>query len=84
MQKQELSLKWGKLYKRSFDIEDMNCYGCKSGKKFFLSEGCDITICNTVKEIETCKLCSNHPCDRIKKFYEWQKQNKTDVEMVDL
>ena len=82
--KQELSLKWGKLYNRSFDIENMSCHGCKSGKKFFLSEQCDITTCNTVKGIETCKQCTNHPCDRIEKFYAWQKNNKTDVEIVGL
>ena len=82
--KQKISLKWGELYNRSFHIEDMKCYGCKSGKKFFLSNGCSITPCNTSKGIEICNQCPNYPCERISKFYEWQKNNDTKVEIVNL
>lgn len=82
LMKQELSIKWGQLYKRSFDITDMECYGCKSEKRFFLSDKCDISSCNISKAISTCTECSSHPCDRIKKFYEWQANNDTKVEKI--
>lgn len=77
--KKEISLRWGKLYNRTFDIEDMQCYGCKSGKKIFLSKKCDITPCNINKGNDTCRQCENYPCERIIKFYEWQKSNDTKV-----
>lgn len=82
LMKQELATKWGQLYNRSFDIKDMECYGCKSKKRFVLSKGCDISICNISKGITTCTECSSHPCERINKFYEWQKNNDTKVEKV--
>ncbi|MDF2988694.1 MAG: hypothetical protein K0R50_4204 [Eubacterium sp.] len=80
--KRELAEKWEKIYNRSFNIEDMKCFGCKSGKKFFLSDKCNITQCNNNKGIHTCKQCANSPCQRINDFYEWQKDNKTDVEFI--
>ena len=80
--KQELAGKWGEIYNCTFDIEEMKCYGCKSGRKFFLSDKCNITQCNTSKGVHTCKQCSNSPCKRINEFYEWQKNNKTGVEFI--
>jgi len=84
LMKQEISLKWGKLYNRLIDIKDMECYGCKSSKKFCLSNECNITTCNISKGIETCSQCSTYPCERINKFYEWQENNDTNVEIVKL
>ena len=77
--KQELSLKWGKLYNRSFEIEEMNCQGCKSKNKFFICNRCDIVSCNVDKSIEKCTQCEVYPCKRIEKFYQWQEENDTKV-----
>lgn len=48
--KEKLAVEWGNLYKRSFSVNEMECHGCKSGKKFFLSNACDITLCNINQE----------------------------------
>ena len=78
--KQELAIKWGQLYNRSIDIRDMECCGCKTKKRFSLSDKCDIAYCNISRDIDTCTQCSLHSCDRIKQFYKWQKDNDTKVE----
>lgn len=80
--KETLMAKWGKLYNHSFDIKEMECYGCKSNVKFYKCKNCNITACNISNGIETCTKCTNHPCERINKFYEWQKINDTKVDYI--
>lgn len=79
--KKEILLKYEKLYNRSFEIKEMECYGCKSGMKFSLSNACNITPCNINRGTETCSQCENYQCERIKKFYEWQVNNETGVDI---
>jgi hypothetical protein len=66
--------KWGAMYKREFKISEINCLGCKSGMLFGLCSQCDISLCNKNKNITNCADCPDFQCDRIKRFYEYQKQ----------
>lgn len=80
--KEDIRLKYEKIYNRSIDIKEMECNGCKSDKKFSLSRACNITPCNISKGIDTCSQCRSFKCDRIKKFYDWQEKNETQVEII--
>lgn len=75
--KKKIQSEYEELYHRPFDLEDIKCYGCKSDKKFFLSNKCNITPCNKNKGIDTCSQCNNHPCKRIEKFYNWHEEHHT-------
>jgi hypothetical protein len=79
--KREILLQYEKLYNRSFDIRDMECYGCKSKKKFFLSNNCNITPCNMSKGVETCSQCTNYPCERISP--RWDAANMESVALAE-
>ena len=75
--KEDISIKWGKLYNKSFKIEEIECKGCRTEKKFFLCDRCNIPTCNMERGTEKCSDCNKYPCERISKFYEWQKKNDT-------
>ena len=75
--KQEIADEWSILYKRDFKKEDMICNGCKSDKLFVLCSLCDIPQCNTARNIENCEDCDVFPCERIQRFFSFQKENNT-------
>jgi len=75
--KQEIADEWSKLYKRDFSKHDMICKGCKSDELFSLCSLCDIPSCNTTRNIENCEDCNEFPCERIQRFFNFQKENNT-------
>ena len=75
--KQEIANEWGLLYKRDFKKADMNCKGCKSDIHFSLCASCDITSCNVDRGINNCEDCDIYPCERIKRFFNFHKNNAT-------
>lgn len=80
--KAEVAEKWGKIYKRTMELDEMKCMGCKSDLKFGSCQKCDISACNKNKGTSTCSECEVYPCDRIKSFMDWQEKNNTEVEIV--
>jgi hypothetical protein len=70
---------WGTLYKREFKISDINCFGCKSDTLFGVCSKCDISVCNKNRGITSCADCTDFECDRIKRFYDYQRVNNTGV-----
>lgn len=78
-----IAKEWGRLYKRQFTIEEIYCEGCKSNKVFCMCVKCDIRDCNTEKNIHNCSICNVYPCDRMIKFYQYQKEKQTGVEFDD-
>ena len=75
--KQEVANEWSVLYKRDFNKEDMICNGCKSDTLFSLCSLCDIPSCNTARGIENCEECDVFPCERIRQFFDYQKEYNT-------
>ena len=76
--KQEIADEWSDLYKRSFNKEDMICYGCKSDTLFCLCSLCDIPGCNKKHNIENCEDCTEFSgCERIKRFFDYHKNYNT-------
>lgn len=78
----KLAEEWGNLYNRTFELEKLKCFGCKSDVVFELCNKCQIKLCNIERRIKTCTECSEYPCERIQQFIEWQKKEKTGVEMI--
>jgi len=75
--KEKVIKEWGELYKRTFSIDDIKCFGCKSGVLFGLCALCDIRPCNEEKGTDSCEDCKVFPCDRMKRFYDFHKENDT-------
>lgn len=73
--KQVVSREWGELYDRTFSVDEMICYGCKSDIRFFLCSKCDIESCNRDKGIGACRSCATYPCERIKAFNDYLDKN---------
>lgn len=75
--RQKVIDEWGKLYKRTFHIEEINCRGCKSDALFGLCAKCDIRTCNNDKDIDNCGDCELFPCERIQRFFDFHRNNET-------
>lgn len=76
--KKHVMNEWGKMYNREFDIEEVQCRGCKSQVVFGLCAKCDILKCNKDKGLDHCLLCKEYPCERMIKFENNLKETGTD------
>jgi hypothetical protein len=75
---QENDLKYlqrlGKLYARRFPeiasilVEELQCDGCFSNRKFPSCQVCAIRECVQTKAIEGCYACDDFPCEHIDQF----------------
>ena len=51
---------------RNMPIEDVTCFGCKSGQATIWCSSCEIKTCAKAKQIEYCfSECQEYPCERI-------------------
>jgi len=75
--KQKIAEEWGSLHNRQYVKEEINCLGCKSEEIFTACTKCDIRNCNLTRGIENCQDCEMFPCDRLQRFFDYHKANKT-------
>lgn len=76
--KKHVMSEWGKMYKREFDIAEVQCRGCKSQVVFGLCAKCDILKCNQDKGLDYCQQCKEYPCERMIRFEKNLKETGTD------
>ncbi len=72
--KSELAIKWGEMYNKEFTLSDIHCEGCKSEHRFVMCSQCNIEVCNTTKDNDSCYDCSEYQCIRIRRFEETLKR----------
>ncbi len=81
--RKEVAKEWGDLYKRTLNLSELNCLGCKSEIIYEACKKCDIKDCNLKRETENCNSCEEYStCKRIRQFENWQKENNTEVEII--
>ncbi|MCK5115353.1 MAG: DUF3795 domain-containing protein [Candidatus Aegiribacteria sp.] len=65
---------WSKMYGAQIGASDINCVGCQAteGVQITHCAECDIRSCSQqTHHIANCGLCSEYPCERIEKFFEF-------------
>jgi hypothetical protein len=66
-------------YGFNLKLEDINCDGCLSeGSKLLIyCQSCDIRRCCREKSLNNCAVCTEQPCEKLKKFHEFSTEAKT-------
>jgi len=54
----------------NYKPEDLECYGCKVTQTLAKSDRCGIMDCAISKNLESCHLCDEYPCTRLRSFKE--------------
>jgi len=75
---------YAKKFGLDFKPEDINCDGCKSvgGKLIKFCQVCEIRKCCSARDLGNCALCSEQPCENLKKFYEFSADAKASLEAL--
>ena len=64
-----------KYYGQEERVEDINdCDGCKaqSPRLYYGCRMCRIRKCASEKHLENCAYCSEYPCDKLNKFFDYE------------
>ena len=78
----DIAREWGALYKKTLNLSELKCLGCKSEVIYEGCKTCDIKACNQKGGIENCSHCKAYStCERIYKFKKWQSDHNTGVEI---
>ncbi|MCK5312926.1 MAG: DUF3795 domain-containing protein [Desulfobacteraceae bacterium] len=69
-----------------FDLkpEDINCDGCLSdgGKLIGYCQACKIRKCCKEKNLESCVVCDDQPCEELSKFHDFSPVAKKCFEVL--
>lgn len=49
-------------------IEEARCYGCRSDKRSFYCQACEIKKCADERGLTFCAFCDEYPCTMLKEF----------------
>jgi len=49
-------------------VEELLCNGCRSEKRCFYCEACNLKKCAAQKGVDFCGLCADYPCETLKIF----------------
>jgi len=72
--RKKTAVEWSKMYGATIEPEEINCVGCQTTEGIHISHcaECDIRECSQqTHQIANCGLCTDYPCDRIEKFFEF-------------
>jgi len=64
----ETALFWSKYSACAIEAEEMVCEGCRSEKLWRDCSQCELRKCARLKELPTCKECSDYPCEKLTSF----------------
>jgi hypothetical protein len=68
-QKKQLAIKWTEGLEIEFKPEDIDCNGCRSESiSGWCRKVCKIRPCAEDREIKSCALCDDYPCDKLNEF----------------
>ena len=68
----------------NFTPKEINCDGCTSeeGKLIGYCQSCEIRKCARTKQIQSCMVCPEQPCDKLIKFHEFSQDAKNSFEAM--
>jgi hypothetical protein len=72
--RKQTAAEWSKSYGAVIEPDDINCVGCLATEGVQISHcaECDIRTCSQdTHQLPNCGLCSDYPCERIEKFFEF-------------
>lgn len=72
--REKTAKEWSKMYGAEIGASEINCVGCQATEGVQISHcsECDIRSCSQqTHHIANCGLCSEYPCERIEKFFEF-------------
>jgi len=81
----EIAQQIQKHYGQECKAEDVtDCDGCKtgSGRLFSGSKKCEIRKCAKGKAVENCAYCDEHPCEKLKKFFDTEPDAKARLDEI--
>ena len=68
--REKTAAEWSKMFHADIKPENINCDGCTSGSKHFgYCDSCQIRICGTGKDLNTCAECSDYSCSILTEFH---------------
>jgi Protein of unknown function (DUF3795) len=56
-------------FKTRCTLDQIKCEGCGTSDRFPLSKGCVFRKCAKSRDLESCGLCQDFPCDALAAFY---------------
>ena len=72
--REKTAKEWSKMHGAVIEAVDINCVGCLAieGVQIGHCAECDIRLCSQqTHKLANCGLCSEYPCERIEKFFEF-------------
>jgi len=56
-------------FKTRCTLDQIRCEGCGTSDRFALSQGCIYRKCAKSRDLESCGLCQDFPCEALTAFY---------------
>ena len=72
--REKTAKEWSKMYGAQIGASEINCVGCLATEGVQISHcaECDIRSCSQqTHQLSNCGLCSEYPCERVEKFFEF-------------
>ncbi len=79
----ETAEKWSKMFHADIKTENVNCDGCMSnGRHFMYCEMCNIRMCGSSKDYQTCADCDDYGCKMLMDFHAMAPEAKTTLDAL--
>jgi len=67
-------------FKTRCTLDQIKCEGCGTSDRFPLSKGCVFRKCAKSRNLESCGLCQDFPCDALAAFYSEDMRRQGEAE----
>lgn len=83
--REKTAKEWSEIYQAEIPANAINCTGCRQqGVKIGHCSECKIRLCAIQREIETCRECSEYPCEILQEFFVHVPEAKQNLDRMNV